>query len=180
MNAARLRVSLPRDRLKLGTIDLMKAADPASGFPWQQCLPPIHCYGKADNAQAIKAGNPNRDPLRTDGDFPLGEYSCRLVIPTDAEIADAVFLREYGLHGYIELTAVSGDALTAAKNGRDGLRLHSGALNAFGGLRPTYGCLRVSDGDFLAIRAWIESLGTLEAFDLVADELPEIPLPLAS
>jgi hypothetical protein len=181
---ARLRVELPADRLKTGKIALLTPNTLALGaqpdFPWKQIFGPLQCYGKADNEQAIAAGNPNRDPLHTDGDFPLGEYTCRLAIPTAAEIEDAVFLREYGPYGYIELTPVSGDALTAAKNGRAGLRVHSGASNAFGGLRPTHGCLRVSNADFNALRAAIESLGTLELLDLVADEMPEIPLPLAS
>ena len=178
---ARLRVSLPADRLKTGTLELLvTTSDPGPDFPWKRTFGPIQCYGKADNEQAIAAKNPNRDPLHTDGDFPLGVYTCRLVIPTAAEIADDVFLREYGPYGYIELTAVSGDALTAAENGREGLRVHSGAPNAFGGLRPTHGCLRVSNADFNALRAAIEGLGTLELLDLAADEMPDIPVPQAA
>lgn len=177
---ARLRVSLPSDRLKLGTVELLKSADPASGFPWQQVIPTIKCYGKADNLAAAGAGNPKRDPLRLYGDFPLGEYSCRLVLVAPPDKLGDTFKREYGPYGFIELTAVSGDALTAAKNGRYGLRVHSGALTTAGTLRPTHGCLRLSDADFLALRQAIEDLGTLEVFELVADVLPEVPLPLAS
>ncbi len=182
---ARLRVELPADRLKTGTITLLTPNALAPGaqpdFRWKVVGPgTLQCYGKADNAQAIAAGNPTRDPLHTDGDFPLGQYSCTLVLPTTAEIEDYTFLREYGPYGYIELTAISGDALTAAKNGREGLRVHSGDPSASGGLRPTHGCLRLSNADFLALSAAIESLETLVAFDLVADEMPDIPAPLAA
>lgn len=177
---ARLRVLLPRDRLKLGTIELLKSADLASGFPWQQVIPPIKCYGKADSQAAAGAGNPKRDPLRLYGDFPLGEYSCRLVLVAPPDKLSVAFKREYGPYGFIELTPTAGDALTAAKNGRYGLRVHAGDATPLGTLRPTHGCLRISDADFLALRQAIEDLGTLEAFDLVADESPEIPLPLAS
>jgi lipoprotein-anchoring transpeptidase ErfK/SrfK len=88
------------------------------------------------------------------------------------------FKREYGPHGFIELTPTSGDALTAAKNGRYGLRIHSGAKNQFGALRPTHGCLRLSDEDFLALRQAIEALGEV-TITLGADQAADV-LPLAS
>jgi hypothetical protein len=178
-----LMVSLPRDRTRTGTIELWPAAVftvplPATPAPAEPLKPrlnagPFACLGKSDNEAAIDAGNPSRDPLRPFGDFPLGEYSGQLVeLPSPP---GPVFEREYGPYGYIVLTAVAGDALQAQKNGRYGIRVHAGDPYPSGGLRPTHGCLRLSNADFLELRQAIEALGP-QALTLQATEPPEAPL----
>lgn len=177
MNAL-LRVGLPRDRSKTGKLELLVPTDPdlsSSSFPWTLNAGPFVCLGKSDNEAAADAGNPSRDPLHVDGDFPLGEYSAQLVKWPAAP--GPVSRREYGPYGYIVLTPVSGDALTAQLNGRDGLRVHAGDPSLAGGLRPTHGCLRLSNRDFLALLQAIEKLGPLNLFRLTAAELPDVPLP---
>jgi hypothetical protein len=118
-----ITVSVPHDRTKLGKLSL-------DDF---ECA----CYCKADNAAAVDAGNPSRDPLLEDGDTPTGRYLA---------VVDGVRFPEhsYGPHPVIVLTAVSGDALDSK---RTGLLVHSGPLNAVGALRPTHGCIRDADDD---------------------------------
>ena len=55
------------------------------------------------------------------------------------------------------LDPVSGQAKIPKQNGRFGLLIHGGDLNAAGKLRPTFGCVRVFNNDLAdllqAIRA---------------------------
>ena len=116
-----ISVSVPHDRLKLGTLKADEFECP--------------CYCKADNAAAAAAGNPTRDPLKTDGDTPVGIYSARV---GGIELPE----HSYGPHQVIHLTAEDGPALVAH---RSGLAVHGGQLSTEGRLRPTHGCIRVHD-----------------------------------
>lgn len=141
-----LLIRLPHDRTKLGTIQMLTQDG--------TILVSAECLGKSDNAFAAAQGNPTRDPKKRGGDLPYGSYKC-----------DATRFHEhvsegdehsYGPHGYIRLTPTAGDALIAASEGkRSGLLIHGGALNpaytATRGLRPTHGCLRVTDETILAM-----------------------------
>lgn len=135
---------LPAGRLTIGSLTL--AEGPQELFM-------VPCYGKADNAAATAAGNPTRDPLRPFGDFPLGLYRVTpYIIPTDQrKLLSPTFIRTYGPYGYLICDPEEGDARTAARNGRFGLRVHSGALDARGRLRATHGCLRCADDALLRI-----------------------------
>lgn len=60
----------------------------------------------------------------------------------------------YGNHGLIKVTGTSGDALTATKNGRNGIAIHSGHTHGQGKkindnsyLEYTYGCIRIYNAD---------------------------------
>lgn len=92
--------------------------------------------------------NPSRNPLLPFGDTPLGVF-IGTVIPAGTDTAG------YGPGKRILLTPVSGDCLTAEKNGREGLMCHSGdpnhAYTQWNGLRPTFGCIRLSNPDMAAI-----------------------------
>jgi hypothetical protein len=102
----------------------------------------MDCLGKADNQEAARRGNPTRDPTKPFGDTPTGSYHAHpFRWPTAPPLADR---KKYGPHGWIAIDPQSGQALTAKINGRHGLLIHSGELRA-GNLRPTFGCVRVTD-----------------------------------
>ncbi len=131
MTNTTILVELPGNRSKLGLISL-KIGD-------EVLLGPVSCYGKADDQQAALHGNPARDPLKPFGDTPLGIYSCEVGNP----VVTPKIAHSYGPNGYVVLTAISGQAKIAAKNGRFGILIHGGDLNGVGKLRPTFGCVRV-------------------------------------
>lgn len=107
---------------------------------------PCPVLGKADNAGAAAHGNPARDPLRPYGDLPTGTYEVLGWSPVDPE--DVKEVNSYGPAGKLVLDPMAGDALLAKQAGRYGLLIHGGAPAADGtGLRPTYGCARVSNAD---------------------------------
>jgi lipoprotein-anchoring transpeptidase ErfK/SrfK len=57
------------------------------------------------------------------------------------------YLKKFGPNPFIVLDPTSGPALRAKQNGRHGLLIHGGDLNAQGKLRPTFGCVRVFNKD---------------------------------
>ena len=107
--------------------------------------------GKADNAGAAAHGNPTRDPTRPYGDCPIGTYDVTGWAPTDRSNTEEV--DRFGPHGKLVLDPTGGPALEAKRNGRYGLLIHGGRLNMSQRLRPTYGCLRVSDAAMAEIVA---------------------------
>jgi lipoprotein-anchoring transpeptidase ErfK/SrfK len=102
--------------------------------------------GLADQHDATEAGNPSRNPLAHNGDTPTGTYQADLMSTPQLPV------HSYGIYPPIRLTPCAGDALKAAEAGRSGLLIHGGAPSATGGLRPTHGCLRVSDADLKGLR----------------------------
>jgi len=131
----RIQVVLHPNRLQLG--DLTVVDDDAA-----MLLGPVPCLGKADNKDAGLHKNPKRDPKLPFGDTPTGEYAvAELVSHTKGETN----LHTYGAHPSILLDPQSGDALAAKENHREGLMIHGGAPSSTGGLRPTHGCIRVSE-----------------------------------
>ncbi|MGA7410622.1 MAG: L,D-transpeptidase [Bryobacteraceae bacterium] len=85
-----------------------------------------------------------RDPTQPFGDTPTGRYAIvELVNHTPGETR----VHTYGAHPSILLDPLSGQALRAKQNGRTGLMVHGGAPPATGGLRPTNGCVRLSEDD---------------------------------
>jgi hypothetical protein len=108
----------------------------------------VPVLGKSDNAAAARRGNPSRDPTRPFGDTPAGEYACAIGRPG---AVTAELERKYGPHGWIALDPIAGQALQAKRNGRFGLLIHGGALNAKGRLRPTHGCIRMFNPDLAAL-----------------------------
>lgn len=98
------------------------------------------CLGRADTFLAERSNNPSRNPLLPGGDTPCGEYTCAL-----ADVGNN--LRSYGPFERIAITPVAGPALQAKLAGRTGLMIHGGAPGTGGGLRPTEGCIRLSNSD---------------------------------
>ena len=125
-----LVATFPQDRSKVGSL-VVEHPGGVESFP---------CLGKADDAMAAKKRNKMRDPLRPYGDTPLGTWTARL----------GVIQREtsaYGPFPVIALWPERGQALQAyaLPNPRSGIWLHGGDKNSQGHLRPTFGCIRVSN-----------------------------------
>lgn len=145
----KISVLLPRDRTRPGTLFL---------FSGTVEIFSADCLGKADNAQAAKNGNPTRDPVRPWGDTPTGTYHPVKVRRFEPEHAT---LGPYA----IPLLGAGGQALEACtarpdKPARTELYVHATRTNDAGRgedrLIPTYGCLRLEDGD---MKALVEAIG---------------------
>jgi hypothetical protein len=135
-------VKLPNDRTQLGTLTLV--ADDGTAIAG-----PFDVYGKADGRTAAANGNATRNPLLPFGDTPLGTYSVPGLEATGDGTGRST--HSYGPNGAIRLNPTDGDAATAAIAGRQYLLIHGGDPNAAGALRPTNGCLRLSDADMLSL-----------------------------
>lgn len=138
-----INISLHKDRTSLGTLTCGSLMAP--------------CLALSDNTAAVAAGNPQHDPLKTDGDLPTGTYACQV-------IAAGLPQHSYGPHGRLLLTGLTGDAL-AVVGVRFGLMVHGGDLNPaytwWQGLRPTHGCLRLKDEDMAALLALLSGEVTM-------------------
>jgi len=110
---------------------------------------PVRCRGEADNSGAIAHGNPLEDPLKAFGDHPAGV--CKLT-----EILwHPVPVHSYG-PAFFRLDPISGEALDAKQQGRSGIGIHGGDLGSDGSLRPTFGCLRLTNADCQAVADMVE------------------------
>lgn len=129
-----------KDRVQLGTLTLYDAVGTMKcSFP---------CLGKADSG----------DPwYYYYGDTPTGECTGILGGPESNTYS-------YGPYKCIKLTAVSGNIKTlndlneAHEHYRSGIWIHGGAPSDSGGLRPTNGCIRVSNTNQLLLQTQIEAL----------------------
>lgn len=137
-----IEVALSRTRQFPGTL-VLKDEDGLTLFG------PVPCLGRADGFSAAEHDNAARDQLRPYGDTPTGQYQCTVEPAAPSDPGD---LRSYGPHRRILLTPVAGVALEAAKQ-RSGLMIHGGAPASGGGLRPTHGCLRLSNENMAALLA---------------------------
>ena len=126
---------LPHDRSTPGRLALL-TEDGAEVLVCQ-------ALGKADNGGAAAHGNPTRDPIRPYGDCPTGTFDVTGWAATDR--SDTEEVDRFGPHGKVVLDPTGGPALEGKRNGRYGLLIHGGRLNMSQRLRPTYGCLRVTD-----------------------------------
>ena len=145
----RILVDLLKDRTRLGKLRFF-SDDMELRF---ECA----CLGRADNAEARKHGNPTRDPKRPFGDTPVGTYRVLAIRSAGSSPSD---VRSYGPHAAIAIEGTSDDAMAARVVGkRTGLLIHGGALSANKTLRPTHGCIRVSDPDMLALHGAIATHG---------------------
>ena len=124
------------------------------------------CIGIADRQDAASHGNPTADMLKPYGDTPTGLYSACWEALDPAEFAP----HSYGVSGCIALTPQSGACMSAAKNGRINLLIHSGDPgfdpNRFGGLRPTNGCVRVGAEAMAKISETVQGAGTVEVTEV--------------
>jgi hypothetical protein len=139
---SKIIIDLPEDRNRAGVLRLVndRGADAAGHFP---------CHGKADSKTAMARGNPDRDRIKLYGDTPYGSFDIIDIVKTgENSIYNA---KNYGAHGAIRLRPREGEAALAAQTGRTGLLIHAGDPAPQGGLRPTNGCIRLSNDDMKAL-----------------------------
>jgi hypothetical protein len=143
-------VELSSDRDQTGTLRLQTADGVTLAGPFS-------VYGRSDGTTAAVHGNPSRDPTMPYGDTPTGSYS----VPGAVATGDSTSYRShsYGPNGALVLKPESGDAATAASNGRIGLLVHGGDPGNGGMLRATHGCLRLSNSDMAGLMAAILTAG---------------------
>lgn len=136
-----IEVTLPRNRLELGKLRLLDGQIISHEGP---------ALGLADGGMATQAGNPQRDPMKRNGDTPTGEYSGIWLANNLGGPDGAKLKRTYGDYPILLLTPTGGQALLT-RGVRTGLAIHSGALNPspayskWQQMRPTNGCVRILD-----------------------------------
>ncbi len=143
---------LPDDRNQQGTLEVWIDGGKSAEFP---------CLGKADDNMARQKGNPKRDRLRPFGDTPLGTWTVRVGVRRRE-------IDTYGPAMVLMLWPTGGEAMKAyaSPNRRNGIWIHGGLLNAAGGLRPTYGCLRVSNTTMVELHKFIARFGSPENLEI--------------
>lgn len=127
-----IHILLHKDRTLPGTLNVIDGQTTRLTVP---------CLGKSDNMAAKAHRNPTRDPAGPYGDTPVGSYGLVWLPwrPTGDKNADEEHVSGYGPFG---MFAMVPDFTTV----RVGLMIHAGdAGKQYGGLRPTYGCVRVSN-----------------------------------
>ena len=134
----RLIIQLPADRTGFGTLRLI-------GNGGSTVAGPFRALGRADRKTAAAKGNPTGDPLKPYGDTPCGTFNLIDIVQT-AE-GTRIDVSKYGRHGAIRLRPAEGQAARAGRAGRTGLMIHGGEASPGGDLRPTNGCVRLSDDD---------------------------------
>lgn len=90
-----------------------------------------------------------------DADTPTGDYSATKVGPGSPTSS-------YGPCDRISMDPISGNALTAKNDGRSGFMIHGGdpdtnSNDSWYPLRPTYGCIRISNTDQCNLMSHIAS-----------------------
>lgn len=138
----RIVVRLPDDRFKEGMLELLNSAG-------QTVATPLPALGRADGDTAKKKKNPQRSPIFPYGDTPKGHYKVVSIFRTGDGTSYPA--KNYGENGAIRLQPVEGEAKLAADVGRTGLLIHGGEPGAGGKLRPTNGCVRLSNADMKAL-----------------------------
>jgi L,D-transpeptidase catalytic domain len=150
----KILIKLPEDRSKVGALHLVNDDDVAVAGPF-----PV--YGKADRETAAEKGNPGGDPLKLYGDTPYGAFDIVDIVPVSD--TGKHHSTNFGSHGVIRLKPKGGPALAAARNGRFGLMIHGGEAATNKGLKPTNGCVRISDADMKSLLEAIALLTIAEA-----------------
>lgn len=145
-----LIATLPTDRAQTGTLQVILNGATMESFP---------CLGKADNDMARRKGNPSRNPERPYGDTPTGTWTVRVGITKREQDV-------YGKHPVLMLWPTGGQAMKAYNIGRrSGIWIHGGEPSATGGLRPTYGCIRVLDETMARLHELIRQHGQIETLE---------------
>ncbi|MDI3476566.1 MAG: hypothetical protein PWQ59_91 [Thermoanaerobacterium sp.] len=115
---------------------------------------PVECLGRGTSDANNNYDHANW--MLIDADTPTGTYYTSI-----GSILSP--LSSYGPNPIIELDPVGGNALLAANNGRSGFLIHGGdpdtnANDIWYPLRPTYGCIRLSNNNQQALIAKIKSI----------------------
>ena len=135
-----IRVSLPSNRSYYGQLTLLDDQGITLSGPFA-------VLGRADAKTAADQGNPGRSTILPYGDTPTGDFR----VDGFQQAGDQDDIQRHGPYGKIKLTPISGEAKLAKDNGRTGLQIHGGVLSSAGALRPTNGCLRLTNDDMLTL-----------------------------
>ena len=162
-----LTIGLPKSRSRCGTLTLAREDNEIliDGAP---------VAGLASSGLAARHMNENRDPVLPYGNVPTGTYRLSGIYAS----GDGTRLpaRQYGPHGVIALTPVSGQGLLAAGAGRGTLLIHGGPAGPNETLRSTAGALRLANADMQALRSLIGSGLELSCLCFIDDDLPGAPV----
>jgi hypothetical protein len=157
-----MKVRLPKDRRKLGVLEILDTLTGLAVFG------PIQCYGKADQKTASLHGNSGLDPRKPYGSTPLGGYGITDTLGPDNA--------KYGQYARLVLVGNSGDALIRQAATND-LRIHGGPISLGAALlRPTNGCLRVLDKDMKRLLEFISNNALGYPLPLNIEEGEDFPL----
>jgi hypothetical protein len=152
-NKPRIVVELPENRAKCGRLILLDSVGRRAAGPFAAC-------GVADAKAAKAHNNKGRSTLLSYGDTPTGGYRVTGIFKVGT---DSYKAKSYGNYAAIRLEPTSGEAKLAKDNGRTGLLIHGGDLGPNNRLRPTNGCIRVSNDDIKKLIEEIIVLATKEA-----------------
>ncbi|WP_372011522.1 L,D-transpeptidase family protein [Paenibacillus chitinolyticus] len=116
---------------------------------------PVEALGRGSNDPANNNNHANWK--MTNADTPTGEYAASVIgagTPTSS----------YSPYSRVNLDPTSGNALIAENNGRSGFMIHGGDASTDSSaswypLRPTYGCIRLSNSNQNALINKIKSVG---------------------
>ena len=145
-----IRVELSNDRNQIGALKLQNLSGATLAGPF-------NVFGRSDDSMARAHGNATHDSTKPYGDTPSGTYEIPKAVATGDSTSYAS--HSYGPNGALVLKPKSGDAATAASNGRIGLLIHGGDPGSGGKLRATHGCLRLSNSDMASLMAAIIAAG---------------------
>ena len=106
---------------------------------------PVPCLGRSEY---------NTPATQINGNTPTGVYNAS-VIAAKPTTSDNLY--SYGPNKIVAMDPTSGEALIAEQNGRTGLWIHGG--QSTNGLRPTHGCVRLTDSNQAALIRAIASAG---------------------
>jgi hypothetical protein len=134
----RIAVELPSDRTKCGRLILYSSAGKIVAGPFLAC-------GVADLKSAKKHSNETRSSILPYGDTPTGGYGVIGVFRVGDNTKYNA--KSYGDYAAIRLQPTTGDARLASEAGRTGFLIHGGDMGAKYRLRPTNGCIRLSNPD---------------------------------
>gem|GEM_PF-6187716 len=135
-----IKVTLPRDRTQTGTLSLIGN----NGLKYAD-------FETLGRGSPCKANNNNSsNTFLRNANTPEGLYSLSKVMSTENQNQ-----RSFGPNGKIMLTPLLGDASLSY---RTELRIHGGDLNSSGELRPTNGCLRLSNENMAKLAEMINML----------------------
>ncbi|TKH43879.1 L,D-transpeptidase [Paenibacillus sp. FSL R10-2782] len=118
---------------------------------------PVEALGRGSNDEAN--GGDHTNWKRKNADIPTGVAKCKVYAKGSSEYS-------YGPYKRVWLNeAVSGNFLIAAQNGRDEIMIHGGdpapsSSATWYPLRPTYGCIRLSNSNQKALIQILEANGS--------------------
>src|ERR1019366_4020145 len=160
----RIIIELPADRTHPGTIRVEDSFGNVLAGPFP-------ALGRSGNNLANAALNPTHDHTRQNGDTPIGSWDAVGLLPNGPGTSRPV--ESDGSAGSINMIPRSGEAYTAAQNGRSYIYVHDGHTLANGSLMPTAGCVRVYDADLAVI---IQTIVTNGGFPVRSDSVPTISI----